>query len=284
MLGRLAGGLAQRGLAASRARGGVVVRKLCTAPPKPPTSPPEPEPGFLLAIQRQVYNEVTTANENPAKLFGFVGACCNWFLGLSAVYDASNKGAEVISLKMTCVMLAYSSLFGRWAGWAVMPRNYVLAGSHIFNVIAQTNQLRRCLEYKIANGGEEAKKEVQELATNAAIGGAVLVTCVAFSKNIQAIVAPIGPAYLSSPGGPFTIHPWPPMTKLAISGTSMLELDRPTDKISLSQYAALTLTGAIFSRYGLVVTPINYPLTSVNVLLFLSSAWHLGRKIKADFL
>mgnify|MGYP001978076233 CR=1 FL=1 len=129
----------------------------------------------------------------------------------------------------------------------------------------------------------------------------------------QAVVAPYGPAYLSSAGGPFTIHPWPPMTKIAISvllphprflacaghrgratqqhrhahaaatsppsggmsllavphhasqGTSMLELDRPTDKISLSQYSALTLTGAIFSRYGLVVTPVNYPLTSVNV-------------------
>ena len=50
------------------------------------------------------------------------------------------------------------------------------------------------------------------------------------------------------------------------------------------QYGALTLTGAIFSRYGLVVTPINYPLTSVNVLLFFSSAWHLGRKIKADYM
>ena len=62
------------------------------------------------------------------------------------------------------------------------------------------------------------------------------------------------------------------------------QLDRPTDKISLTQYAALTLTGAIFSRYGLVVTPINYPLTSVNILLFASSAWHLGRKIKADYL
>ena len=33
----------------------------------------------------------------------------------------------------------------------------------------------------------------------------------------------------------------------------------------------------------MVVTPINYPLTSVNILLFLSSGWHLSRKIKADF-
>ena len=69
-----------------------------------------------------------------------------------------------------------------------------------------------------------------------------------------------------------------------ISGVNMLELHRPTDKISLSQMSALTATGAIFSRYGLLVTPINYPLTSVNVLMFLSSAWHVGRKIKADYL
>ena len=68
------------------------------------------------------------------------------------------------------------------------------------------------------------------------------------------------------------------------SRAAAFRLDRPTDKISLSQYSALTLTGAIFSRYGLVVTPVNYPLTSVNVLLFFSSAWHLGRKIKADYI
>jgi len=27
------------------------------------------------------------------------------------------------------------------------------------------------------------------------------------------------------------------------------------------------------------VTPINYPLTGVNIILFLSSLWHLTRKI-----
>ena len=122
-------------------------------------------------------------------------------------------------------MLCYSTLFGRWAGWAVSPRNYILAGSHIFNVLAQTNQLRRCLQYKvqhsrtrrclhrclhrchglprrchphrkrsqIANGGDAAAKEVKELATNAAIGGAVVATCVMFSKNIQ--VGPFGRAW-----------------------------------------------------------------------------------------
>ena len=120
------------------------------------------------------------------------------------------------------------------------PRNYVLAGSHIFNVIMQCNQLRRVLQYKLEHGGEAAKAEIVDLATKAAIGGAVIATAVTFSAQLKAVVAPIGPAYLSSAGGPFTIHPWPPMTKLMISGTSLLELDRPTDKISLSQYSAVS--------------------------------------------
>ena len=231
---------------------------------------------MLTRIRLQIISEVQGANDHPAKFYGFIGACCNWFLGLSAVYDASSKGPEVISLNMTCVMLAYSTLFAGWAGWAVSPRNYVLAGSHIFNVIAQCNQLRRCLLHKLEHGGEKAKAEVSTMATKAAAGGAVICAAVMSRNTIKAVVAPYGPAYLASAGGPFTIHPWPPVTKLLISGTSMMELDRPTEKISFSQYAALTLTGAIFTKYGMAVTPINYPLSSVNVLLFLSSGWHLG--------
>ena len=32
------------------------------------------------------------------------------------------------------------------------------------------------------------------------------------------------------------------------------------------------------------MSPVNYPLFAVNVLLFGSSAWHLGRKVNADYL
>ena len=63
--------------------------------------------------------------------------------------------------------------------------------------------------------------------------------------------------------------------------TSLTDLQRPVEKISLPQYAALTLTGFIFTFYGLFVTPINYALTGVNILLFASSGWHLARKLKA---
>merc|ERR1719272_1593088 len=84
--------------------------------------------------------------------------------------------------------------------------------------------------------------------------------------------------------GPFTTHFWAPMSKWLISGASFMDLNRPTDKISLSQYTALTATGFFFSRYALLVTPVNYTLCSVNVALFGSSGWHLGRKIKADYI
>ena len=154
----------------------------------------------------------------------------------------------------------------------------------MFNVVAQCNQLRRCLEYKAEEGGEAAKAEIADLATKAAVGAAVVTVCVVKKDQIKSATTPLLPAWFDSPAGPFTIHPWPPMTKLAISGTSLLELNRPTDKISLTQYSALTLTGFIFSFYGLFVTPINYPLTCVNILLFGSSFYHLSRKVKADYM
>ena len=239
------------------------------------------DPGVLGAIVKQVAYEIAHCNDSPAKFYGFIGACCNWFLGLSAVVDAMNKGPEVIALPMTFAMLAYSCLFGRWAGFDVTPKNYILAFSHLFNIFAQCNQLRRAVQYQLETQ-PGAKAELSALGTKA---GGVIFLCVAYALACPTLRAmmPEG-SYLASAGGPFTIHPWPPVTKLFLSMASLTDLFKPTDKISLFQYAALTLTGLIFSKYGMLITPINYPLTGVNILLFLSSGWHLSRKIKADFL
>jgi len=55
----------------------------------------------------------------------------------------------------------------------------------------------------------------------------------------------LGPlsAFAGASAGPFTVHFWAPMSKWLISGASFFELDRPTEKISIAQYSALTLTG-----------------------------------------
>jgi len=221
---------------------------------------------------------------HSAEFWGGLGALAGWGMSGAAIYDASQQGPEVISLTMTPVLIVYSTLFARWA-WVVQPRNLLLCGCHVTNVAAQVNQLKRALEYKSANG---EKEQVDEIVEKVGTLGAATALAVAAGPRIRTVLTNANLGVVSTvaaaPAGPFTVHFWAPMSKWFISGASFLELYRPTDKISLPQYSALTATGFFFSRYALLVTPINYTLCSVNIALFLSSAWHLGRKVKADYI
>lgn len=221
---------------------------------------------------------------NDVHFWATAGALAGWGMSGAAIYDAALQGPEVISLNMTGVMLIYSSLFTRWA-WIVHPRNTLLAACHATNVCAQANQMRRALEHKIELG---EKDQVEEIAKKGAMVAAGGVACFVFGPVVQrAIVdANLGPlsATAGAAAGPFTVHFWAPMSKWLISGASFLDLDRPTDKISLPQYTALTLTGFFFSRYALLVIPINYVLCSVNIALFGSSLYHWVRKVNADYI
>jgi hypothetical protein len=231
----------------------------------------------------------TTAAARPkgwwhsAEFWGGLGALAGWGMSGAAIYDAFQKGPEVISLTMTPVLIIYSTLFARWA-WVVKPQNLALCACHVSNVVAQSNQMRRALEYKLKMGQEA---EVMELGQSVGLAGVGLVGAIGAAPTVRAYLTRMNWGYISSiaaaDAGPFTVHFWAPMSKWFISGASFLDLHRPTDKISLAQYTALTATGCFFSRYALLVTPINYNLCAVNIALFSSSAWHLGRKIKADY-
>ena len=216
-------------------------------------------------------------------------------------------------------MLVYSSLFARWA-FIVQPQNLALCACHISNVIAQSNQMRRAIEFKLSNGEHEVVADLRNKACMFIAGTGILIAGGPRiqSKIVEAKMGPVSAA-AGAAAGPFTTHFWAPMSKWLISGASFMDLvillfhtqisvaisasalypvsylnlypsdipfvqNRPTDKISLSQYTALTATGFFFSRYALLVTPVNYTLCSVNVALFGSSGWHLGRKIKADYI
>lgn len=220
---------------------------------------------------------------NSPHFWGTGGALAGWGLSGSAIYDAYNQGPEVISLVMTPVLIVYSSLFAWWS-WVIVPKNLLLMGCHLANIAAQLNQLRRGMEYRIANGQQE---QVQENIRTAALGGVGILGAMALGPAVQSALVKANWGIISSvaaaPAGPFTVHFWAPMSKWLISGASFLDLNRPTEKISLAQYSALTLTGFLFSRYSLLVKPINYNLCAVNVALFGSSAWHLGRKVNADY-
>lgn len=220
---------------------------------------------------------------SSAEFWGGMGALAGWGMTGAAIYDAQFSGPEKISLTMTPVMIVYSSLFARWA-FVVKPQNMMLAACHASNVVAQTNQMRRAIEHKLSLGQDA---EVRDIGVKAGAGAAGIAGLVVAGPSLQAAIvgANLGPVstFAGAAAGPFTVHFWAPMSKWMISGASMFELDRPVEKISLAQYTALTLTGAFFSRYSLLVNPVNYMLCSVNIALFGSSAWHLGRKVKADY-
>ena len=187
---------------------------------------------------------------------------------------------------MTGVMIGYSSLFMRFA-WAVQPRNYLLFACHSFNVGAQLNQLRRAVEYKLEHSANAAN-ELSAMAQKAAVGGAALAAALFSSNKAQAVMAAPGvPSFIRTfsqhPAGPFTIFFWAPTSKWLLSGANLLNLEKPTDQISMAQTLALTATGVIWTRYSFVITPVNYNLAVVNFALGLSSGYHLVRKVKADY-
>jgi len=221
---------------------------------------------------------------SSAEFWGGLGALAGWGMSGSAIYDGMSQSPDIISLNMTGVLMVYSSLFARWA-FIVVPQNLPLAACHATNVVAQGNQLRRAIEYKIENGEREEAEDCMKKAAAITAGGAA---CFFGGPVVQSALSganiPLVSTVAAADAGPFTVHFWAPMSKWMISGASFLDLNRPTDKISITQYSALTATGLFFSRYALLVTPLNPMLCAVNVALFGSSAWHLGRKINADYI
>ncbi|KAE9551920.1 hypothetical protein FO519_004879 [Halicephalobus sp. NKZ332] len=82
------------------------------------------------------------------------------------------------------------------------------------------------------------------------------------------IVYPLLPAFAkpawNHAAGPKTVFFWAPTIKWALVGAGLADLARPAEKLSVYQNTALMGTGMIWTRYCLVITPINYYLSSVN--------------------
>eukprot|EP00932_Pfiesteria_piscicida_P007429 SRR837773.17511.p2 GENE.SRR837773.17511~~SRR837773.17511.p2 ORF type:complete len:220 (-),score=67.97 SRR837773.17511:80-682(-) len=195
------------------------------------------------------------------------------------------KGPEIINERMSATQVIYSALFMRFA-WCVQPRNYILFSCHTANVGAQSNQLRRWAEHKLATEPATAPEQLQSLGMIGAGAFGVLATSLLVRKPVQAALTNMGgplSRIAQAPAGPFYIHFWAPNFKWALSINNILDYDRPVDKISLSMTSALTLTGTIFMRWSFVITPVNYSLFFVNAVLSTSSGYHLFRKVKADY-
>ncbi|XP_015609651.1 mitochondrial pyruvate carrier 2 [Cephus cinctus] len=82
------------------------------------------------------------------------------------------------------------------------------------------------------------------------------------------------------PAGPQTIFFWAPAFKWGLVLAGLGDLQRPASQISLSQSAALGLTGVIWTRYSLAITPKNWSLFSVNLFVAFTALYQVSRAVK----
>ena len=236
---------------------------------------------LMTRIQRAVLSP-----EHGITTTHFWGPVANWGLVGAAVYDASVKGPETIDMEMTATMIAYSGTFMGFA-WYVQPRNYLLFACHVFNITAQTNQMKRAIEYQMKTSNN-AEKNVKEMLKKVGIGSMILSGFMASNKRLFAFfgnsnLPPSIKNLMTHAAGPLTFNFWAPVSKWLFSINNLKDLNKPVEKISIAQFSALTLTGIIWTRYSFVINPINYNLALVNATLGLSSGWHLSRKLKSEY-
>jgi len=70
-----------------------------------------------------------------------------------------------------------------------------------------------------------------------------------------------------SPVGIKTVHFWAPVMKWGIVLAGVSDFARPAQSLSLTQNAALTATGIIWTRWCLIIKPKNVFLATVNFFL-----------------
>eukprot|EP00242_Pyramimonas_sp_CCMP2087_P016723 CAMPEP_0198209564 /NCGR_PEP_ID=MMETSP1445-20131203/16982_1 /TAXON_ID=36898 /ORGANISM="Pyramimonas sp., Strain CCMP2087" /LENGTH=81 /DNA_ID=CAMNT_0043883385 /DNA_START=255 /DNA_END=500 /DNA_ORIENTATION=+ len=72
--------------------------------------------------------------------------------------------------------------------------------------------------------------------------------------------------------------------KWGITAANVNDFSRPVEAISYPQQMAVALTGIIWTRYSVVINPVNYNLMLVNVVMGATGLYQLSRKIRADYM
>lgn len=83
--------------------------------------------------------------------------------------------------------------------------------------------------------------------------------------------------FLNHPSGLKTVHFWAPAMKWGLVLAGIGDLKRSSDKLSVSQNIALTLTGSIWTRWSMIIKPKNYLLATVNLFLAITGGIQLLR-------
>jgi len=82
---------------------------------------------------------------------------------------------------------------------------------------------------------------------------------------------------MNHPAGPKTVFFWAPVMKWCLVAAGLKDLNRPAEKLSVSQNLALAATGVIWVRYSFVIIPVNYSLAAVNFFVGATGLGQLAR-------
>lgn len=87
----------------------------------------------------------------------------------------------------------------------------------------------------------------------------------------------------NSPIGLKTVHFWAPVMKWGLVLAGIADFARPPQNLSLTQNAALTATGAIWTRWCLIIKPRNVLLATVNFFLGCVGVVQVGRILNYNY-
>ncbi|KMT12814.1 hypothetical protein BVRB_4g089070 [Beta vulgaris subsp. vulgaris] len=90
-------------------------------------------------------------------------------------------------------------------------------------------------------------------------------------------------ALWNHPAGLKTIHFWGPTFKWGLSIANIADFSKPPENISYPQQIVVAASGLIWSRYGMVITPRNWNLSSVNFAMAGTGFYQLARKLRHDY-
>merc|ERR1711964_111522 len=86
--------------------------------------------------------------------------------------------------------------------------------------------------------------------------------------------------FWNHPAGPKTIFFWAPIFKWNLVIAGIADINRPAEKLSFTQSAALLATGTIWSRYSMIIIPKNYALFAVNMFTAFTGIFQVQKMMK----
>ncbi|XP_040955622.1 mitochondrial pyruvate carrier 3 isoform X5 [Gossypium hirsutum] len=79
------------------------------------------------------------------------------------------------------------------------------------------------------------------------------------------------------------VHFWAPTFKWALNIANVVDIStKPAETVSYPQQAVLACSGLIWAKYSTVITPKNWNLFGVSIVMFATASYQISRKFQVS--